>query len=214
MKIMNLGCGGHRPQLDDWWNLDCLKTYVLKPGTPEWKNLCAEPRYIECDLGQRTLKSSAPGPLDGVLCQHVLEHLECHHAADVIRQILECLAPGGQLVVTVPDVDYFMANYSRDTRERAVEIFGEPISEPEHASFFSYALFHREHVQLLNWAGLMALLVRGGFSPATIQISSAPLLIESEIRGGIEVPRWARDHINRRQFSLLAVATSDKPSPQ
>lgn len=206
MKLLNVGCGGHRPQGEEWWNLDELRTF-LKPGTPERSNLDNEPRYIEHHLGSYEL----PFPketFDGILCQHVLEHMDCHTASDVVKDMHSKLKPGGCLVVSVPDVDYFMKVHAGDTRENAEHLFGEPISEPWHESFFSYALFHNEHIQLLNWSGLCALLVSGGFTPGNIiQCRQAfdaitfQTLVEKCPPVALLCPE-----LNRRKFSAIAFA--------
>lgn len=165
MKLLNVGCGGHRPQDDYWWNLDALREH-LKPGTPERTNLDAEPRYIECNLLTESIHVP-DGEFDGILVQHVLEHFTCHDAVEVILKCRRVLKDGGILVASVPDAAYFMSVSNKDTRETAVELFGESISGDWHDaqcnSFFDYALFHREHKQILTHPGLAALLFRAGF---------------------------------------------------
>lgn len=161
MKLLNVGCGGHRPQDEFWWNLDTLKQQ-LTPGSPEMENLLREPRYVECDI----LKDRLPFPdqeFDGVLIQHVLEHFTCHDAVRVLDECRRVLINDGAIVVSVPDAEYFLSVYRDDTRDRAVELFGEPISEPEHDSFFSYALWHRDHRMLFTRASLKCTLLRAGF---------------------------------------------------
>ena len=59
MKFLNVGCGGQRPQSEEWYNLDNLRTQ-LKEGTPERINLDHEPRYVECNL----LTEPIPFPVD------------------------------------------------------------------------------------------------------------------------------------------------------
>lgn len=206
MKILNLGCGGHRPQGEEWWNLDTLREF-LKPGTPERSNLDMEPRYIEHRLGSEEL----PFPrdtFDGILCQHVLEHMDCHTAAVVVEDCYCRLKPGGVFLVSVPDVDYFMKVHPEDNRENAEDLFGEPISEPWHSSFFSYALFHNEHIQLLNWNGLCALLVRGGFAPGNI-VQCQRAFYATEFQTMVEkcpAVQLLYPEMNRRQFSAIAFA--------
>ena len=149
---------------------------------------------MEWDLNNPMLPF-APDTFDGVLLQHVLEHFVCHDASRILADCRLVLKPGGLLCASVPDVDYFMAWHHSDTRENAVELFGEPISEPEHDSFFSYALFHREHKQILNKTGLVALLARAGFT----QVFKGCL--GSEIADMIEL------QLNRRKFSAILYAS-------
>lgn len=162
MKLLNVGCGGQRPQPGIWWNLDTLRTQ-LAIGTPERINLDREPNYIECNL----LTQSIPFPtehFDGILLQHVLEHFTCHDAVDVLLRCRAVLKPGGLLCASVPEVHYFMQVHDNDTPENAVKLFGEPISEPEHKSFSSYALWHKDHKQITTIHTLTAMLVRAGFA--------------------------------------------------
>lgn len=197
MKLLNLGCGGNRPQGEEWWNLDELRTF-LKEGTPERTNLDKEPRYVEHHIGSEEL----PFPkemFDGILCQHVLEHMDCHTAVETIKDCHRRLKPCGVLVVSVPDVDYFMQVHDEDNRENAINLFGEPISEPWHESFFSYALFHRDHIQILNYNGLLALLVAGGFKKKLIADAIMKDWKTDEIRAiDKELTRW--------KFSAIAYA--------
>lgn len=166
MKLLNVGCGGQRPG-PPWVNLDTLQAQ-LAVGTPERTNLDKEPNYVECDL----LTQSIPFPneyFDGILLQHVLEHFTCHDAVDVILSCKAVLKPGGVLVASVPNADYFIQVHGDDDVKNAVVLFGEPISEPEHKTFFSYALFHRDHKQILNRSGLWALLRRAAFDHSSIR---------------------------------------------
>jgi ubiquinone/menaquinone biosynthesis C-methylase UbiE len=164
MKLLNVGCGGHRPP-EPWTNLDTLRR-SLKEGSPERTNLDAELNYVECDL----LLQSIPFRdewFDGILLQHVLEHFSCHETTEVLYKCRAVLKKGGVLVASVPNVDYFEMVHTGDTKENAVQIFGESISgdwqDSQCNSFFDYALFHRQHKQILNQSGLWALLRRSGF---------------------------------------------------
>lgn len=184
MKLLNVGCGGHRPQDEHWWNLDQLHQ-LLKPGTPERTNLDAEPRYVECDL----MLDEIPFPeetFDGILIQHVLEHFDCHLGVAVLEDCRRVLKPGGILAASVPNASYFRKVHAEDTVENAKRLFGESISgdwqDSQCKSFFEYALFHREHVQILSEDCLWALLRRAGFemkkilSLTDLPASSAPVV--------------------------------------
>lgn len=160
MKLLNVGCGGHRPG-PPWINLDTLKE-SLRPGTPEMENLLKEPNYIECNL----LKQSIDFPdqtFDGILLQHVLEHFTCHETTEVLGKCRAVLRTGGLLVASVPNSDFFLQCYEEDTVANAVTLFGEPISESQYTRFFDYALFHRDHKQILNPSSLLCLILRAGF---------------------------------------------------
>lgn len=169
MRLLNVGAGGSRPQDEHWWNLDNLREQ-LKEGTPERINLDREPRYAECNL----LSQPLPFPddhFDGVLLVHVLEHFTCHEAVDVLLQCKRVLKEEGLLMVSVPDAAYFLEVHDEDTKEKAVELFGEPIHDDGHETFFSYALFRHDHKQVLTQDSLLCLLIRAGFQTAWLQYS-------------------------------------------
>jgi len=196
MRLLNVGAGGQRPKDEHWWNLDTLRTQ-LKKGTPERTNLDREPRYVECDL----LTQSIPFPteyFDGILLQHVLEHFTCHDAVDVLLRCRAVLKPGGLLVASVPDADYFLEWYDEDTKERAVELFGEPIHDAGHEKFFSYALFRHDHKQILNDCSLKCLLLRAGFFSEKIKET----LFSFEQPGSLEILK----QLNRLKFSAILYA--------
>lgn len=195
MKLLNVGAGGQRPG-DPWINLDTLRTQ-LAVGTPERTNLDAEKNYIECNL----LMQSIPFPtghFDGILLQHVLEHFTCHEAVDVLLRCRAVLKPGGLLVATVPNADYFLDVFDEDTKERAVGLFGEPIHDAGHETFFSYALFRHDHKQILTDSSLKCLLLRSGFSNEKIKQPS----FSFEQPASLEILK----QLNRRQFSAILCA--------
>lgn len=203
MNLLNLGCGGDRPQQPEWINMDCLRTF-LKPGTPERTNLDAEPNYIEFDLVMNLGKPlpTPNGKYDAILCQHVLEHFELHHAVEVVKMARAALNPGGWFVASVPDAQYFIDNLNQDTRENAQRIFGEPISpdEPWHQRFFDYAMMHREHKQVFTAPSLKVVLVAGGFKLENIGRKIIPLGIKQDSLSA------AVQRLNRRNFSLVLIA--------
>jgi SAM-dependent methyltransferase len=162
MRLLNAGCGGQRDQSEHWWNLDNLRTQ-LKEGTPERINLDREERYIECNLLTDHLPFGDEA-FDGILLQHVIEHFTCHEAVEVLGKLRRILKTGGLMVVTVPDAEYFLSVHGKDTKDRAVELFGEPIHDDGHESFFSYALFRHDHKQILTIASVYCLLMRAGFT--------------------------------------------------
>jgi len=192
MKLLSVGCGGQRDQSEHWWNLDCLRQF-LKEGTPERINLDQEPRYIECNL----LLQSIPFPdetFDGILLQHVLEHFTCHETTEVLIKCRSVLKRGGVLVASVPNVTYFRQVHTSDDRINAPTLFGESISGDWHDaqcnSFFEYALWHREHKQILNEDGLWALLRRSGFEHHNIGNHNWDL-VPSEIKQQLNRPRFS-----------------------
>jgi predicted SAM-dependent methyltransferase len=161
MKLLNVGCGGQRPQDEHWWNTDNLREQ-LAVGTPERANLDAEPRYVECNLMGCALPF-VTDCFDGVLLQHVLEHFDCHGAVHVLLECKRVLKPGGIVAVSVPDAEYFLEVHRDDVRERAVELFGEPIHDAGFEKFFDYALWRYDHKQIFTVGSMLATLLRSGF---------------------------------------------------
>lgn len=203
MKLLNVGCGGARDQSEHWWNLDCLREQ-LKEGTPERRQLDSEPRYIDHDLNSAPpipiLPFTSDAAFDGILCSHVVEHFDCHGSAALLTDCRRVLKPGGLLVVSVPDAEYFMKVHSQDTPERAVELFGEPIcpDEPWHKSFFDYGLFYNQHKQVLTEPALRCLFIRAGFAPESVRCN--PMIRHMDV-----IPPEFTEIMkimNRRKFSL------------
>ena len=190
MKLLNVGCGATRPT--DWVNLDNLHD-VLKPGTPERTNLDKETNYVDHKLPE--IMPFKEGTFDGVLCSHVIEHFDCQDAVKILEDCRRVLKIGGILVVSVPDAEYFRLVLNIDTRDRAVELFGEPIcpDEPWHKSFFDYGLFYNQHKQILTDTSLWCLLVKAGFSPAFLYVSN-------------DTSKEIEKIMNRRKFSLEMTA--------
>lgn len=189
MILANLGCGGNRPAAP-WVNVDMLREQ-LKIGTPERINLDAEPNYVEHDL-----LIPLPWPdnsIGGILLQHVIEHFNCHDSVKILAECRRVLAVGATVVVSVPDAEYFLSVLSQDTRENAIHLFGEPISEPQYERFFDYALLHRCHIQILTYTSLRCIMVKAGFGESAIGRLGA---WDSPIT----------DQLNRKMFSAVLLA--------
>lgn len=186
MTLLNLGAGGQRYPAP-WINVDTLREQLVI-GTPERDNLDAEPNYVEHDL--RETLPWHDDSVDGILAQHLLEHLPCHDAVRLLAECRRVLVPGGVVVVSVPDAEYFLRVLDQDTKENAVKLFGEPITDPKYGRFFEYALFHREHVQVLTHTSLKCLFIAAG-------LEFKPSIIPGEI--------YAR--LNRLAFSTVLMGT-------
>jgi predicted SAM-dependent methyltransferase len=167
MKLLNVGCGGNRPQDEQWWNLDDLRQ-SLKLGTPERTNLDNEPRYVNHNLLAEGPMPFEDESFEGCLCSHVIEHFCCNNAVELLKDCRRILKPGGLLVVSVPDADYFLSVHDRDKPENGIELFGEPIHDKWQPTFMAYALFHRSHLQVLTSGSLKCLLIQAGFDRTRI----------------------------------------------
>jgi SAM-dependent methyltransferase len=115
-----------------------------------------------------------------------------------VKLLSDChriLKPDGLLVVSVPDADYFLSVHDRDTPENAVVLFGEPIHDKWQPNFMSYALFHRDHRQVLTGGSLRCLLIQAGFKTIWRLGRFGHVPQSSELK---EIEKI----MNRRQFSL------------
>jgi len=161
---INLGCGGNRPQEPPWINVDQLLNNPLCETGPEWKQLLSEENYIECDL--RTEWPFPENSLDGILLSHFIEHLDAQEAWVLLKKCHTSLKPKGVLRISIPDSNIFMEKTIREQIGQ-VEDWGEPnpydgIHHPK-KSFLQYALMFEGHKQVLNYSGVVCLLLASDF---------------------------------------------------
>lgn len=160
MIFLNLGCGYPRPKFPPWVNVDMFSG-MFSQDSPEWENLSREHNYIDANITNPLPFKSAS--VDGVLLSHVLEHMSCLAALDLMMECRRVLRYGGVLRVSTPDPSRF----HRES-EAGRSDWGEPITvnrfdEPTD-DFMDYALFYRHHVQLLGRDSLFCLFRVSGFS--------------------------------------------------
>lgn len=196
MKLLNVGCGGQRPQDKRWSNLDNLRAR-LRVGTPERTNLDQEENYFECDLKREPMPFNED-EFDGVALIHVIEHFSCHDAVNVLLECRRVLKPGGILIVSVPDAEYFLSVYDQDTKDRAIELFGEPIHDEWRNTFFDYALFRHDHEQILTRPAMKCLMLKARFTVIR-DFSVSYAMTDERMAELFKV-------LNRRKFSLEMVA--------
>ena len=207
MKLLNVGCGSTRAG-DPWVNLDELHS-ILKPGTPERTNLDKEQNYVDHKLPE--IMPFKEGTFDGCLISHVIEHFDCQDAVRILEDCRRILKIGGLLLVSVPDAEYFLSVYDQDTPEKAVELFGEPIcpDEPWHKSFFDYALFYKQHKQVLTEGSTSCLMIKAGFGNVfnLPQVKWLNLVsIKTVESPNMTVLNVIEKLMNRRKFSLEVTA--------
>lgn len=200
MRLLNLGCGNTRPG-EPWTNVDNLYA-VLPIGSPERANLNAEPNYENADI-------SMPLPFcsetfDGILLSHVIEHFDCMASVRLLVECRRILKPFGVLIVSVPDASYFRSVRDEDTLENAERLFGEKINlEDGEKDFMGYALFFREHKQVLSEDSLWCILTRAGFSV----LSS---LVFPQMAKANDLPvKEMLPLLNRRKFSLEMIGVKN-----
>ena len=92
MRKLNFGSSSAR--VEGWLNVD------LQPG--ENVDIVANVKYLYIPWGEL---------VDAIRASHLLEHLYPSEVPWVLRTWFECLKPGGQLIIGVPDFDYVVQRY-------------------------------------------------------------------------------------------------------
>jgi predicted SAM-dependent methyltransferase len=127
---LNLG-SGPRP-LEGYRNLDIKDGHAAYPLD-----------YYESDL------------FDEVRASHILEHFPRGQVADVVKEWVRILAPGGRLKIAVPDFDWIVREYSNGHRhDPLIEAYlfgGQSDADDYHKAFFNQDKLKR----LLEDAGLV-----------------------------------------------------------
>jgi predicted SAM-dependent methyltransferase len=197
MKYLNLGCGAERPQDPEWTNLDNLHSQ-LPPGGGARVGLDRETNYLDFVIG------SAPLPfednsIDGILASHFFEHWNCQEAVAIMQDCKRILAPGGVILVSVPDATYFRKVYPEDTNTNWPRLYDTHDPRNPTPTFFECALFFNEHRQILTEDSLWCHLVRAGFPPDSIE------RIQPGIAPANTSPALAAmiAKLNRPKFSLV-----------
>ncbi|MBI1770255.1 MAG: methyltransferase domain-containing protein [Bacteroidetes bacterium] len=55
--------------------------------------------------------------LDGIFCEHTLEHLTYKNVDQLLAECYRILKPGGTMRIIVPDVSLFVENYAKNNKE-------------------------------------------------------------------------------------------------
>ncbi|HXS27037.1 MAG TPA: class I SAM-dependent methyltransferase [Steroidobacteraceae bacterium] len=96
LRILEAGCGRH-------WGLDLSIPYSLTGIDLDRDALAARTDLDQAIVGDLTKAEFPPGSFDVIYCAFVLEHVK--GAEQVLERFLRWLAPGGLLVIKVPDRD-------------------------------------------------------------------------------------------------------------
>ncbi len=161
MKFANLGCGGVRPQGENWWNVDDLHSQLFH-GTPERMFLDREPRYLNWDI----VKSGLPfkdGELDGILASHVVEHMDAQEGVRLLKECWRALKPGGSLLVSVPDASIFRSVNEEDRNENWQRLFGVIDTKNPIPTWLRAALLFEQHKMVFTEDALWCMLRDVGF---------------------------------------------------
>jgi hypothetical protein len=104
--------------------------------------------------------------VEGVLMNHVLEHLDCQEALLTLKEAYRVLLPGGVLRVGVPDASVFRRNFPEDCVENVQRLFGSGEALDPNGpkkTFMDGALFFKEHRQVFTEDSLWCHLANAGF---------------------------------------------------
>jgi predicted SAM-dependent methyltransferase len=100
------------------------------------------------------------GSLDGVFCEHVLEHFTLAEGEHLMREVCRCLRPGGVSRIIVPDGERVMKSYFEAPDRLDLGLRGETPMEAVN----SYFRQRYEHQFLYDWDTLSLMLRRAGFT--------------------------------------------------
>jgi SAM-dependent methyltransferase len=160
LRVLDLGCGpGHLAEL-----LARRRYRVVAVDRPG----ACRARGASFDLVEADLENGLPaglGHFDYVVCADVLEHLR--DPASLLRQIHGVLAPGGQLVASLPN--------SGNIYFRLVILSGRFPQDEK-------GLFDRTHLRFFTWAGWRNLLDEAGFRVERAAVTGIP--------AGLRLPAW------------------------
>jgi predicted SAM-dependent methyltransferase len=192
MKLLNLGCGATRPKGPEWVNLDNLHAQFPDPEKHERAELDREPNYVNFEVLSGPLPF-ADETFDGVLASHFFEHFDCQEALSIMLDCKRVLKSGGDLLVSVPDAEYFLRVYDRDRNENWQELFG--VTDPKNPipTFFEAALWFSEHKAIIDSTVLRSYFTR------------ANLIILGVNETSLAVSAMSH-HLNREPFSLVLSA--------
>jgi predicted SAM-dependent methyltransferase len=165
MKLVNLGCGGCRPQGEEWWNVDSLH-WQLPAGSPERCKLESEPRYIEWDLAKGV--PFLDNDLDGILASHLVEHLDAQEGVKLLKECYRTLKPGGVLLISVPDASIFRSVDAEDRNENWERLWGVVDPKNPIPTWRTAALFFEQHKMVFTEDALWCFLREAGFESGTI----------------------------------------------
>jgi len=153
-----------------------LRTRVSSMGRPVYLNLGSGPRGIDdrrwinvdgySDANVHFLLDFnrplpfADSSLDGVFCEHVIEHFSQEDGLNLAREILRCLRPGGVVRIIVPDAERVMRAYFDHPQQLAERRKTQTAIEAVN----SYFRQRYEHQFLYDFETMELMLQRAGFT--------------------------------------------------
>lgn len=196
MKLGNLGCGSQRPLNQEWVNID------------DWEgggHEIDEPNFVRHDL-----RNPLPFPdehFDGLLCSHLIEHLDCQEGLRLFLEAKRVLKKGGIFMVSVPDVSYFRKVYPEDRNENWPRLFD--VSDPPNPipTFHRAAIWFDQHKVILSEDCLWSYFIQAGYEEPVRTYRFTPhndaVLVGRPRLSNQEVFNQLCAQLNRLKFSLI-----------
>lgn len=105
-RVLEVGCG-------DGWNcgklveagVDAVGIDWSKNGIEHARRMVPKGRFFQGDVRDASFRREFPEPFDAAIFVEVLEHIPPPDCPAALRNIAECLKPGGMLVLTTPSVN-------------------------------------------------------------------------------------------------------------
>ena len=196
MRILNVGCGGTRPQGEKYVNLDNLRTQ-LPLGSAARDQLDSESNYVEFDIFSGPLPFNE-GDFDGVALLHCAEHFNAQDGLKLMQNCFHILKPKGVFLVSVPNASYFRHVDAEDKNENWPRLF--EVTDPNNPipTFREAALFFSQHEVLFTEDALWCYLRQAGFPAKDIK------RLGSELYN--PVLEEMKSLLNRIPFSLIMSA--------
>lgn len=192
MKLVNLGCGDTKLP-DPWINVDTFHS-MFAVGTPERTAIDKIGNYVDAQLLEPL--PFADNSVNGLLASHLLEHFNAQDGLKLLREVKRILAPGGSVLISVPDASYFRRVYPDDRNVNWPMLFDTTDPNNPIPTFTTAALFFNEHAMLYTEDALWCIINEAGFSD--VRRLDAYAFTEDD-----PVMQTMHRELNRRKFSLV-----------
>jgi SAM-dependent methyltransferase len=175
IRILEAGCGRR-------WTLDIEEVdYHLTGIEIDERALRARVRagdltdWVLGDL--RTVEIPSPA-YDVVFCSYVLEHV--HGAEEVLTRLVDAMAPGGLLLLRVPDRDSVFGFITRVTPFRLHVLYKRRIAKHPHAGEPGHDPYPTVYDRIVSTSGIHRFCAERG------------LIIREEMRSPVELSQFGR----------------------
>lgn len=112
MRVLHVGCGGHKLPADIFPNAEEIQLDIDPSVSP--------------DIVASVVDMGEIGQFDAIYSSHQLEHLYPHEVGKALSEFMRVLRPGGVAMVIVPDLEGL-----EPTDEVLYEVHGMPITKFE-----------------------------------------------------------------------------------